>query len=216
MTNDLNLKIGAYRFVPAKSSVRITARAPAHTFQAEGTGLSGIVRVEQDGLTELEVEFPLARLDAKDALKNHELSRFLTFKTAPIARAVASARGTPGTPGTPGERLIFSRALPSSNVSGAGSDSHDRAHASLTTVSSATSAWIDGSGEVLITSPTGSTALTKVRFSGEYPTFHASFETSFSALGYSPPRLLFLKVQDRLSVEVKLTVSEDDTRARES
>ncbi|MBK8014518.1 MAG: hypothetical protein IPK13_24600 [Deltaproteobacteria bacterium] len=199
MTGEQDLEVGVYRLVPAKSSVRVTARAPAHTFQAEGSGLSGMVRVEQEGLTELEVDFPLARLDAKDALKNHELGRFLSFNSAPIARATLR--------GTRGERLSFSRALPRP-APASGSENLAR--------NASESGYLDGSGEVLIASPTGRMALAKVQFTGRYPAFRASFETSFSALGYSPPKLLFLKVQDRLGVEIKLVVSEDDSGGRGS
>jgi hypothetical protein len=77
---------GRYRFVAARSTVRVTAYAPGHRFVADGPGLEGIVELERDRIVSANVTFPLYRLDAHDALKNHELKKFLAFETQPIAR----------------------------------------------------------------------------------------------------------------------------------
>ncbi len=85
---------GRYRFVAARSTVRVTAHAPGHRFVAEGPGLEGIVELERDRIVSANVTFPLDRLDAHDALKNHELKKFLAFETKPVAEGeILSATG---------------------------------------------------------------------------------------------------------------------------
>jgi hypothetical protein len=42
----------------------------------------------------------------------------------------------------------------------------------------------------------------KVTYSGTPPRGSARFELTFTGLGYTPPKLLFLKVKDTLEVEV--------------
>lgn len=52
----------------------------------------------------------------------------------------------------------------------------------------------------------GPTATVPVRFEGTLPRIRASIDLTFTGLGYKPPKLLFLKVKDELSVELEIEV----------
>jgi hypothetical protein len=62
-----------------------------------------------------------------------------------------------------------------------------------------------GEGKVRLTVD-GPTATAPIRFEGRLPNVRATIEVTFTALGYQPPKLLFLKVKDDLKVELDLRV----------
>lgn len=49
-----------------------------------------------------------------------------------------------------------------------------------------------------------------VTFSGTAPQGAAKFALTFTGLGYTPPKLLFLKVKDTLEIEVSTALQPDD------
>ena len=64
---------------------------------------------------------------------------------------------------------------------------------------------VSGEGKVRL-SVDGRTATASIRFEGRLPHVRATIDLTFSALGYQPPKLLFLKVKDDLKVELDLRV----------
>lgn len=64
---------------------------------------------------------------------------------------------------------------------------------------------VSGEGKVKLQID-GPTATAPIRFEGRLPLVRATIDVSFSALGYRPPKLLFLKVKDDLKVELDLRV----------
>jgi hypothetical protein len=80
------IRPGRYRLVAERSRASVTAYAPGHRFVADGSGLEGLVEIGADRVLSAHLTFPLARLDAHDALRNHELRRFLELDRAPIAK----------------------------------------------------------------------------------------------------------------------------------
>ncbi|MBI4817377.1 MAG: hypothetical protein HY791_14030 [Deltaproteobacteria bacterium] len=66
-----------------------------------------------------------------------------------------------------------------------------------------------GMGVVRFVAPTGKVAEVQVTLSGRPEACLGTFKTSFSALGYTPPKLLFLKVRDELEVRVELSLTKE-------
>jgi hypothetical protein len=60
---------------------------------------------------------------------------------------------------------------------------------------------IAGEGRLALTIE-GPTALVSVRFEGRLPRVSITLSPTFTGLGYQPPKLLFLKVKDELTVEI--------------
>jgi hypothetical protein len=64
---------------------------------------------------------------------------------------------------------------------------------------------VSGEGKVKLQID-GPTATAPIRFEGRLPQVRATIDVTFTALGYRPPKLLFLKVKDDLKVELDLRV----------
>lgn len=64
---------------------------------------------------------------------------------------------------------------------------------------------VSGSGKLRLVVE-GPTTTVPVRFEGTLPRVRASIDLTFTGLGYKPPKLLFLKVKDELSVELEIEV----------
>lgn len=155
------MQLGTYTFVPERSAVRVTARAPGHAFTAKGSGIEGRAVLAPEGLVELEAHVALSRLAAPDPLGQHQLHKFLDFDRNPIARA----------------QLLAPVLLEGEALRG-----RARMRFSIAERSAETEVVIEG---------------TTTEAEGR-------FELRFTALGYTPPRLLLFRVKDDLAIVVTI------------
>jgi hypothetical protein len=154
------------RIDPERSRAKVTARAPGHSFVAEGLGIEGEIGLDGDRLVSIAARFPLASLKASDPIGQMQLARFLDLPSRPIAEA----------------SLLSPIDLSSSNGR------------------------LTGRGRIRLSiGPRRTEADLAVE--GTRSLARGRLEITFTGLGYEPPRLLFLKVRDDLTVEVELSLA---------
>ena len=63
---------------------------------------------------------------------------------------------------------------------------------------------VRGRGQLRLWVESGPVAEAEVSFEGQPPRVALTLETSFTRLGYTPPKLLFFKVRDELQVRIEI------------
>lgn len=182
----MQLTAGRYRLVPARSRVRVLAHAPGHDFRAEGARLEGNLELAPDGALQGDLSFPLDALAAGDALGTHELRKFLGLESPSTPRDARIARG---------------------HLRGSFPRSGDRGEAAVELSIGARRATVSARlSRALGTAGAAGEAATATAGAPPPVSGSARFELTFGALGFTPPKLLFLRVKETLELEVDVVL----------
>ncbi len=79
---------GSYRLVPHSFSLEITAQAPGHSFVVKSQTAEVALTIAEGQLSRMEAQLGLNSLQAKDALGQRELKKYLKLEQNPVGKAV--------------------------------------------------------------------------------------------------------------------------------